>query len=139
MSWKAALLLSATVLTPLTAQRPDRHRPIRIDIPPINVNVPEMRIAVPAIAFEIPAINIDLSHLGAEIESAVNEAMRSIEDWDFDSFDSFESDRMRIQRQRRQWREAVRRAETTNDWDEADALARQLTRTADRLKRYNPR
>ncbi|MEX2284813.1 MAG: hypothetical protein WEE89_20160 [Gemmatimonadota bacterium] len=133
MNWKAAFLLSATLLTPLSAQQSGRHRPVRVDIPPIHVNVPEIRIAMPAMNFEFPGINIDLSHLGAEIESAVNEAMRAIDELDFDNL---ESDRLRVQRLRRQWRDTVRRAETTNDWDEADALARQLTRAADRLKRY---
>jgi hypothetical protein len=133
MCWKAAVALSATLLTPLSAQQSGRHRPVRVDIPPIHVNVPEIRIAVPAMNFEFPGINIDFSHIGAEIESAVNEAMRALDDLDVIYF---ESDRLRVQRLRRQWRAAVRRAETTNDWDEADALARQLTRAADRLKRY---
>ena len=138
MQWKVAVVLTMVGLSPLSAQRPDRHRPIRIDIPPINVNVPEMRIAVPAMNFEIPAINIDLSGLGAQIEAAVNEAMRSIEDWDYDLRDPDYIDASRVQRLRRQWRDAVRQAETTNDWDQADALARQLTRAADRLKRLQP-
>src|SRR5688572_4190778 len=82
MGWKVAVALTIVGVLPLSAQRPDRHRQNRIEIPPIVVNVPEIRIAVPAMNFEFPAINIDLSNLGAEIESAVNEAVRAIEYWD---------------------------------------------------------
>jgi hypothetical protein len=103
---------------------------VRVDIPPMHVDIPETPLNVPALNFELPAIHIDLSNLGRDIETAVQDAIGALDD--LDMRDSQASDIARVQRLRRQWREAARRA----DWQEADALARQLTKAADRLKTY---
>ena len=164
MYQKMALALTVIGITALTAQRAEAQRPgrieipriqvdvpainimipaivfttprvrvddgVRVDIPPMHVDVPETPLNIPALNFELPAMNIDLSDLGREIETAVHEAMSAL--GELDRSDSQAGEVARVQRLRRQWREATRRA----DWQEADALARQLTRAADRLKTY---
>jgi hypothetical protein len=130
MSWKVALTLTVVGLTPLSAQRGDRHRSSRIEIPPIVVDVPEVRVNIPAINIEIPSFRFDFSNLGAEIESAVNEAMSALHDIDIRVATPPASDVNRVQRLKREWRAAIKRG----DWQEADDLARQLSRLADRLK-----
>lgn len=102
---------------------------IRVDIPPVHVNLRQTPVRVPAVNIDIPRIQIDLSNLGAEIESALQDAMSDLHD--LDSRDVYPSDAARIQRLRRAWRDALR----TGDWERADGLARQLTSAANRTKR----
>ena len=115
---------------------------VRVDVPPIQVNIPEIPIKVPAMTFDWAGLRIDLSHIGVEIQNAIDDAVAGL-DHDQrrhrnDHPDSFSSDVTRIQKLRREWREAVRNAETSGDWEQADALAWQLTRAADRLKQRDP-
>ncbi len=160
MHYRMAVALTLAGVAPLSAQRPNIAR-VRVDLPPINVTVPaisfsipririddpevqvdipplhverrETPVRIPAMNIDIPGIQIDLSNLGAEIESAVRDAMSALDHPNVRN--PYPSDAARIQRLRREWRDAVRGAETTGDWERADALARQLTRLADRMKR----
>jgi|SRR5687767_13195138 len=112
---------------------------VRVDIPPIHVNIPEIPINVPAMSFDWDGLRIDLSHIGAEIQNAIDDAMADLDQhhrrYRYDHPDSFTSDVTRIQKLRREWRKAMRTAETNGEWEQVDELARQLTRAAERLKR----
>ncbi|HSL70874.1 MAG TPA: hypothetical protein VK864_11575 [Longimicrobiales bacterium] len=106
---------------------------IQIDIPAFRIDIHEMPFTLPAVNIDVPGFRLDLSDLSVEIESAVQDALDSLGELDVRETGS--TDTARVRRLQREWREAVRRAESTDDWREADALARELTRVADRLRR----
>ena len=140
MSWKLVVALTVVGITPVSAQRHGRIEVprIQVDLPTINVRVPAVSVNVPAISFDLPRIQIDLPDFGREIERAIRDATRDIEhewDRDHDYRPGNTGDVSRVRRLQREWRRAVRNADETGDWSQADALARELTRAADRLKR----
>ena len=117
-----------------------RESNVHIDIPEIRIDVPEIPVVVPAMNFDFPGIRIDLPDFGKEIDRAIREATRDLGNWNWDGDEDFERDAIdrevsSVRRLQREWREAIREADTTGDWSHADALARRLTRAADRLKR----
>ena len=80
------------------------------------------------------------------VNEAVRESMESLRDWDFDMDRDVRMHRKgRVRDLMREWRDAVRSAEDSNDWEAADDLARELTRAASglnvttRLPRHAPR
>lgn len=167
MGWKAVVVMTIMGVSPLTAQRHDRHARVdvprikvdipainvtvpaisvvvprirvdepnvRVDIPPIHVDMPEIPVAIPALNFDFPGFKIDLSHIGHEIDRALRDAVRDLDDWDYDT-EITNREVERVRQLKREWRAAIREAETGGDWSRADSLAHQLNRAAERLKR----
>ena len=101
---------------------------VKVDIPPINIDAPRGRFDMPAINIDIPGFRIDLSDVSDAVEQAVRESMDAIQDLDYDMGGAHRKGRVRDLM--REWRDAVRSAEDSNDWEAADDLARELTRAA---------
>ena len=47
MSWKIAVGLTLVAVAPISAQRSERRREVRIEVPPIVVDVPRVKVDVP--------------------------------------------------------------------------------------------
>ena len=167
MSWKIAVGLTLVAVAPISAQRTDRHRPVRVDIPPIIVDVPRVKVDVPPVNvvvppvnvdipsfdfkmpainvdipsfnfsmpqfnLDIPAIHIDLSGITEAVETSVRASLDALNDIDFyATTDAYQVSH--VKSLMRDWRAAVRRAQDTGDWQEADDIARELSRAADRM------
>ena len=101
---------------------------VKVDIPPINIDAPRGHFDMPAINIDIPGFRIDLSDVSDAVEQAVRESMDAVRDWDYDMGGAHRKGRVRDLM--REWRDAVRSAEDSNDWEAADDLARELTRAA---------
>ena len=110
---------------------------VKVDIPRINIDAPAGRFDMPPINIDIPGFRIDLSDVSEAIESAVRESMGALRDLDYDDGGAHRAARVRDLM--REWREAVRSAEDTGDWEQADDLARELTRAANGLSSHGPR
>ena len=107
---------------------------VKIDIPEINIDAPAGRFDMRPINIDIPGFRIDLSEVSEAVEQAVRESVGALRDWDFDMSSHRKG---RVRDLMREWRDAVRSAEDTGDWEAADDLARELTRAANGLSTTN--
>jgi hypothetical protein len=112
---------------------------LKIDIPPINIDAPRSHLNTREINIDIPGFRIDLSDISEAVNEAVRESMESLRDWDFDMDHDMRMHRKgRVRDLMREWRDAVRSAEDSNDWEAADDLARELTRAAKGVNMNGP-
>jgi hypothetical protein len=110
---------------------------VKVDIPSINIDAPAGRFDMPPINIDIPGFRIDLSDVSEAVESAVRQSMDALRDLDY--YDGGAHRAGRVRDMMREWKDAVRRAEDTGDWEQADDLARELTRAANGLGSHGPR
>ena len=110
---------------------------VKVDIPSINIDAPAGRFDMPPINIDIPGFRIDLSDVSEAVESAVRESMDALRDLDY--YDGGAHRAGRVRDMMREWKDAVRGAEDTGDWEQADDLARELTRAANGLGSHGPR
>ena len=117
---------------------------INVDIPSINLTLPALKFDMPSFDFSMPAINldippihIDLSGISEAVENSVRSSLNAINDIEVHSGPN-PREVSRVKSMMRDWRAAMRNAQDTGDWQDADDIAQELSRAADRLGSPSP-